>query len=69
MIFWLTVWDQWRSAEICVGTSDVLCYINDLDVKVDGSVSMFADDTKIAGVRDNEEICYGRQQDIDQPQK
>lgn len=39
----------------------VVCDINDLDVNVDGLVSMFADYTKIRGVGDSEKVYQNTQ--------
>lgn len=43
-------------------------YINALDININGLVSTFAADTKIAGVTDCEEGCQSVQRDIGQLQ-
>ena len=45
--------------------SDGSYKINDLEENVAGLISMFADDTKIAGDADSDEDCQRIQQDID----
>lgn len=41
-------------------------HLNDLDIKADGSVSKFADDTTTGGVANSEEDCQKIQQDLGQ---
>lgn len=51
-IFRLEDCEQWSSVGSVLGSLLLVRYINDLDKDVDGLVSMFAHDTKIAGVVD-----------------
>lgn len=44
-------------------------HINDLVINVAGLITKLADDSKIAGVTDSEEVCQSIQRHIDKLQK
>eukprot|EP00061_Rhincodon_typus_P014449 g41472.t1 len=52
--------------ELLLGPLLFVIFINNLDVNVQGMISMFVDDTKIGSIMDSEEGYQKLQQNLDQ---